>query len=130
IGFGAGLTLPTFILAVQNEVATADVGAASGLVQFLQSLGASMGVSLLAVFQQWRFNVAAPALPAGGCAPGAPPTLACASYETASLNALVQSYDQLFTLGLVLLLATFFVSFLLVGRMPTGQSKPTTPSPP
>ncbi|HXQ48656.1 MAG TPA: MFS transporter [Thermoplasmata archaeon] len=129
IGFGAGLTLPTFILAVQNEVATADVGAASGLVQFLQSLGASMGVSLLAVFQQWRFNAVAPAAPAGGCVPGAPPSLACATYETSTLNALVQSYDQLFTLMLALLLVCFAVSFLLVGRMPTGKPKSPTAAP-
>ncbi|MCI4324987.1 MAG: MFS transporter [Thermoplasmata archaeon] len=127
IGFGAGLTLPVFILAVQNEVPTADVGAASGLVQFLQSLGASMGVSLLAVFQQWRFNTAAPAIPAGGCSPSAPPSAACVSYYQSELSALVHSYDQLFTLMLVLLVATFFVSFLLVGRLPTGKGPGTAP---
>jgi EmrB/QacA subfamily drug resistance transporter len=125
IGFGAGLTLPVFILAVQNEVATADVGAASGLVQFLQSLGASMGVSLLAVFQEWRFNSAAPVVPAGGCPPNAPPTPVCAAYDGSTLTALVHSYDQLFTLMFVLMLVTFAVSFLLVGRMPTGKAPAT-----
>jgi EmrB/QacA subfamily drug resistance transporter len=128
IGFGAGLTLPVFILAVQNEVPTGDVGAASGLVQFLQSLGASMGVSLLAVFQQWRFKSFAPIVPAGGCAPTAPPSPACVSYDTSTLSALVHSYDQLFTLMLVLMLITFVVSFLLVGRMPRG--KPPAPTGP
>ncbi|MCI4327440.1 MAG: MFS transporter [Thermoplasmata archaeon] len=128
IGFGAGLTLPVFILAVQNEVATADVGAASGLVQFLQSLGASMGVSLLAVFQEWRFNSAAPAVPAGGCAASALPTPACAAYDGSTLTALVHSYDQLFTLMFVLMLVTFAVSFLLVGRLPTGKA-PTAAAP-
>ncbi|MCI4321118.1 MAG: MFS transporter, partial [Thermoplasmata archaeon] len=127
IGFGAGMTLPVFILAVQNEVPTADVGAASGLVQFLQSLGASMGVSLLAVFQQSRFNALAPAAPAGGCPPGAVPSPACQAYFMATLNATVHSYDQLFTLGLGLLLLTFLVSLLLVGRMPRG--KPTESAP-
>jgi EmrB/QacA subfamily drug resistance transporter len=130
IGFGAGLTLPTFILAVQNEVPTADVGAASGLVQFLQSLGASMGVSLLAVFQQWQFTSVAPVAPAGGCAPTSPPTLACATYESSTLTALVHSYDQLFTLMLGLLLLCFVVSFLLVGRMPTGKPKSAEPAAP
>ncbi|MCI4328488.1 MAG: hypothetical protein L3J86_02780, partial [Thermoplasmata archaeon] len=128
IGFGAGLTLPVFILAVQNEVPTADVGAASGLVQFLQSLGASMGVSLLAVFQQWRFNTAAPSVPAGGCSAAAPPSAACGAYFQGELTALVHSYDQLFTLMLVLLVATFFVSLLLVGRLPTGK-KPVPSAP-
>ncbi|MCI4329363.1 MAG: MFS transporter [Thermoplasmata archaeon] len=128
IGFGAGLTLPVFILAVQNEVPTADVGAASGLVQFLQSLGASMGVSLLAVFQQWRFNSAAPSVPAGGCSAAAPPSAACGAYFQGELTALVHSYDQLFTLMLVLLIATFFVSLLLVGRLPTGK-KPVPSAP-
>jgi EmrB/QacA subfamily drug resistance transporter len=130
IGFGAGLTLPVFILAVQNEVPTADVGAASGLVQFLQSLGASMGVSLLAVFQQWRYHAFAPAAPAGGCAPTGAPTPICASYDASTLAALVHSYDQLFTLMLALMLVTFAVSFLLVGRMPTGKPPAVaTPSP-
>lgn len=124
IGFGAGLTLPVFILAVQNEVPAADVGAASGLVQFLQSLGASMGVSLLAVYQQWRFQAAAPSLPAGGCAPSSPPSSACLAYDSGTLTALVHSYDQLFTLMLGLMLVTFLVSLLLVGRMPIGQKAP------
>jgi EmrB/QacA subfamily drug resistance transporter len=124
IGFGAGLTLPVFILAVQNEVPTADVGAASGLVQFLQSLGASMGVSLLAVYQQSRFQASAPTLPAGGCPPGVVPTPACAAYFSATQTALVGSYDQLFLLMLGLMLVTFFVSLLLVGRMPRGTPAP------
>jgi EmrB/QacA subfamily drug resistance transporter len=128
IGFGAGLTLPVFILAVQNEVPMADVGAASGLVQFLQSLGASLGLSLLAVFQQWRFKSAAPAAPAGGCPSGVTPTPACVSYDTSSLTALVHSYDQLFTLMLGLLLVTFLVSFLLVGRLPRGKVPATAPA--
>jgi hypothetical protein len=128
IGFGAGMTLPVFILAVQNEVATADVGAASGLVQFLQSLGASMGVSLLAVFQQSRFNALAPAVPAGGCPPGGVPSLACQTYYSATLTATVHSYDQLFTLGLGLLLLTFLVSLLLVGRMPRGKPVEAPPA--
>jgi EmrB/QacA subfamily drug resistance transporter len=129
IGFGAGLTLPVFILAVQNEVPTADVGAASGLVQFLQSLGASMGVSLLLVFQQWRFNVLAPAVPAGGCPPGPPATPACAAYDSSTLTALVHSYDQLFTLMLGLMIVMFFVSFLLVGRLPRGKAPVPTAAP-
>jgi EmrB/QacA subfamily drug resistance transporter len=127
IGFGAGLTLPVFILAVQNDVPTADVGAASGLVQFLQSLGASMGVSLLAVFQQWRYQAAAPAVPAGGCPTGAVPTPTCLAYDNATLAAIVHSYDQLFTLMLVLMLVTFVLSFLLIGRMPTGKPPVTAP---
>ena len=110
IGFGAGMTLPVFILAVQNEVATADVGAASGLVQFLQSLGASMGVSLLAVFLQWRLTALRPA-----------GTFADPSYATAVLRSTVQAYDQLFTVMLGLLLLTFLVSLLLVGRLPRGK---------
>jgi EmrB/QacA subfamily drug resistance transporter len=127
IGFGAGLTLPVFILAVQNEVPVADVGAASGLVQFLQSLGASMGVSLLAVFQQGRFSALAPAPPPGGCSSGAM-TPACLQYQGATLTALVQSYDQLFALMLGLMVVTFFVSFLLVGRLPRAKVPATVPA--
>jgi EmrB/QacA subfamily drug resistance transporter len=128
IGFGAGMTLPVFIVAVQNEVPTEDVGAASGLVQFLQSLGASMGVSLLAVFQQWRFNALAPTAPAGGCPAHGPVSVACFSYFQATLQAAVTSYDQLFTIGLALMVGTFLVSLLLVGRLPRGTPKPSPPA--
>jgi EmrB/QacA subfamily drug resistance transporter len=50
LGFGIGLTFPVFLLAVQNEVESKDVGEASGLVQFLQSLGGSIGLSVLASY--------------------------------------------------------------------------------
>jgi EmrB/QacA subfamily drug resistance transporter len=125
IGFGAGLTLPVFILAVQNEVPTADVGAASSLVQFLQNLGAAMGVSLLAVFQEWRYGLLGPAAPTTSCAiPGAP-SPACQAYEAAVIAAQVHAYDQLFAVMAGLLFVTFFVAFLLVGRMPKGAPPPS-----
>jgi EmrB/QacA subfamily drug resistance transporter len=48
LGFGIGMTFPVFLLAAQNEVGSADVGEAGGLIQFLQSLGGAVGLSVLA----------------------------------------------------------------------------------
>ncbi len=53
LGFGIGLTFPVFLLAVQNQVPEGEVGAATGVVSFLQSLGGAIGVTLLNSFQQY-----------------------------------------------------------------------------
>ena len=57
LGFGIGLTFPVFLLAAQNQVRSDDVGEAGGLIQFLQSLGGAIGLSVLASLQATRFAV-------------------------------------------------------------------------
>jgi predicted MFS family arabinose efflux permease len=47
LGLGMGATMQNLILAVQNNVRTADLGAASATVAFFRSLGGAMGVSAL-----------------------------------------------------------------------------------
>ncbi len=47
VGLGLGATMQNLILAVQNNVRTADLGAASATVAFFRSLGGAMGVSAL-----------------------------------------------------------------------------------
>ncbi len=123
IGFGVGLTFPVFLIAVQNQVPEAEVGAATGLVQFLQSLGGAIGLTLLNSVQQLRFQALQPSLPAGGCAPSPTPSGACVAYFQASQTALAQSYDQIFTIMFGLLLVALLFSLLLQGRLPRG-SKP------
>lgn len=119
LGFGIGLTFPVFLLAVQNQVSESQVGAATGLVQFFQSLGGAMGLALLNSFQQARFNAIAPAVPAGGCPLGNPhPSLACLQYFGAIRGPLATSYDQLFLLTLGLLIGGFLLSLLITGRIP------------
>jgi EmrB/QacA subfamily drug resistance transporter len=47
LGLGLGATMQNLILAVQNNAAQADMGAASSVVAFFRSLGGSIGVSAL-----------------------------------------------------------------------------------
>ena len=47
VGLGLGATMQNLVLAVQNQTALADMGAASSVVSFFRSLGGSIGVSAL-----------------------------------------------------------------------------------
>jgi EmrB/QacA subfamily drug resistance transporter len=130
LGFGVGLTFPVFLLAVQNQVPEGEVGAATGLIQFLQSLGGSIGVTLLASFEQFRVGVLAPALPAGGCPPAtatSPPSAACVSYFQSYLGATAQAWDEVFSVMLVFLLIGFVLSFFILGRLPKGKPPSAAP---
>jgi MFS family permease len=122
IGFGVGVTFPVFLLAVQNQVPEAEVGAASGLVQFLQSLGGSIGLTILSSFQQSRFLALAPTPPAGGCAAPPPPTPACVVYGQAVLNANATSFTEVFTILFVITLFGVFLTLFITGRMPKGKT--------
>ncbi|MEZ5094046.1 MDR family MFS transporter [Nocardioides sp.] len=47
LGLGLGATMQNLVLAVQNNAAHADMGAASAVVTFFRSMGGSIGVSAL-----------------------------------------------------------------------------------
>nr|WP_122816310.1 MDR family MFS transporter [Nocardioides pantholopis] len=47
LGLGMGATMQNLVLAVQNNVSLADLGAASSVVAFFRSMGGSVGVSVL-----------------------------------------------------------------------------------
>ncbi|WP_336624028.1 MDR family MFS transporter [Nocardioides sp.] len=47
LGLGLGATMQNLVLAVQNNTAQADMGAASSVVTFFRSMGGSVGVSAL-----------------------------------------------------------------------------------
>ena len=47
LGLGLGATMQNLVLAVQNNTAQRDMGAASSLVAFFRSMGGSIGVSVL-----------------------------------------------------------------------------------
>jgi MFS family permease len=47
LGLGLGATMQNLVLAVQNNVATADLGSGSSVVAFFRSMGGSIGVSAL-----------------------------------------------------------------------------------
>ncbi len=119
LGFGIGLTFPVFLLAAQNQVSTEDVGEAGGLIQFLQSLGGAIGLSVLASFQATRFAALDPP-PNAACLSATPPMPTCASYLGSLETSLVSSYDQTFMVMLGLLAVAFVFVLFLRGRLPKG----------
>ncbi|HZR91295.1 MAG TPA: MDR family MFS transporter [Gaiellaceae bacterium] len=46
VGLGLGMTMQVLFLAVQNEVPVRDLGAATGAVTFMRSMGGSFGVAI------------------------------------------------------------------------------------
>jgi EmrB/QacA subfamily drug resistance transporter len=128
LGFGIGLTFPVYLLAAQNQVAEADVGEAGGLIQFLQSLGGAVGLSVLASFQQTRFTDLDPS-PSAACSSTNPPFPECASYLGSFKGALLTSYDQTFAVMFGLLVVTLIFALFLVGRLPKASPKENMPEP-
>lgn len=121
LGAGLGLAFAGTTVAVQNDAPPEEVGAAIGMIRFLQSLGGALGLSLLSVFQTWRYG----ALSAGATTPAA------------VLRATVSSYDDVFlAIAGVVFVGAVFAS-LLVGRVPrstkpqpvSGGSPPQGPLP-
>jgi hypothetical protein len=127
LGFGIGLTFPVFLLAAQNQVSTADVGEAGGLIQFLQSLGGAIGLSTLASFQATRFTALSPAASSACSATGAP-SPQCLSYLASVESALITSYDQAFEVMLALLVVALVFAFFIRGRLPKSGSAASGPS--
>ncbi len=107
MGFGLGLSLSGVTIAVQNESPAADVGAAIGLTRFLQSLGGAVGISLLTVFEAWRFGV----LSQGATSP--------AAVE----SALVNTYNEIFLVLAICILLAFAFSLLYVGHVPRTSAE-------
>jgi EmrB/QacA subfamily drug resistance transporter len=94
LGLGLGATMQNLVLAVQNNTAQADMGAASSVVAFFRSMGGSIGVSALGallshqVTQKVTDGLAAMGITAGhstGSIPdlGALPAPVRALYESA-----------------------------------------------
>lgn len=122
LGFGIGMTFPVFLLAAQNQVSTVDVGEAGGLIQFLQSLGGAVGLSVLASFQATRFTSLDPS-PSAACLSTSPPVPLCASYLGSLESSLINSYDQTFGVMVGLLIVAFVFVLFLKGRLPKGPSR-------
>jgi EmrB/QacA subfamily drug resistance transporter len=116
LGFGIGLTFPVFLLAVQNEVPAKDVGEASGLVQFLQSLGGSIALSVLGSLVSSRLNGLDPS-PSPVCQSAAAGTQpACIPYLLQLPSSAVSAYDYAFLVMIGLLVASLFVALFFRGQ--------------
>ena len=122
LGFGVGLTFPVYLLAAQNQVDMADVGEAGGLIQFLQSLGGAVGLSVLGSFQATRLASLDPS-PSAACLSASPPAALCGSYLGSLEGSLIKSYDQTFLVMLGLLAVSLLFALLLKGRLPKGQPR-------
>jgi hypothetical protein len=124
LGFGLGLTFPVFLLAAQNQVGMADVGEAGGLIQFLQSLGGAVGLSVLASFQATKFAALDP-LPSLACLSTTtpPPEPLCGGYLASLETSLVSSYDQTFAIMVGLIVVSLVFALFLKGRLPKGPTK-------
>ncbi len=121
IGFGLGLTFAPTVLAVQFQVRPQDVGSATSLVSFLQSLGAAIGISVLASLQRSIALMLQPTPPSPSCVIGSPPTRVCVQYYQAVHDALVTSFDEVFRVTLVLVAVALVFSFFLSGRIPKAR---------
>ena len=127
MGFGIGLTFPVFLLAAQNQVRKADVGEAGGLIQFLQSLGGAVGLSVLASYQLTQFSALDPS-PSPACSTAAPPIPLCLGYLSSFKASLITAYDQTFAVMLILLIVALLFVLFLQGRLPKGSRLvPPTP---
>ena len=56
LGVGTGLTMPTVLMTVQNGAAHADVGAATGSLLFLRSMGGAFGSTVVGALLTGRFD--------------------------------------------------------------------------
>jgi hypothetical protein len=101
LGFVLGFSLVAPVVAVQNEAPRAEVGAAIGLTRFLQSLGGSLGISLLTAFEIGRFK----ALSGGATSPNV------------IANALVSAYDEIFMILAICIAISFGFALIYVGRV-------------
>ena len=75
VGVGLGMTLPVFNLAVQNAVDVRHVGVATSSVQFLRSIGGSLGAAVFGAVLSTRFSSALGERLSSGVTAGVPPDM-------------------------------------------------------
>lgn len=137
IGAGLGVTMPVFTLSVQNAVDIRQVGVATSSIQFLRTIGGSVGAAVFGAVLSNRFAPAAPAaLPAATARALPPGTLATLGNPQALMNpelltrmsaspagvpvlaslkrALAVSLHDVFLAGVLLLLVALVATSMLV----------------
>lgn len=118
MGLGVGITFPVTILAAQFSAPRADAGLATSVVEFTQTLGGAIGLSLLASFQQWRVTSLAPASPLAYATPASR-----AAYAIAFQHATLVSLQEVFGVTAALLVVCVVASWWLTGRLPESQGE-------
>ncbi|MFD9740915.1 MDR family MFS transporter [Umezawaea sp. NPDC059074] len=125
-GIGLGLTMQNLVLAVQNDVAMADLGAASSTVTFFRSLGGTAGVAVLGsvLASQVSTKIAA------GLPPGTPAGTGGGTLDLAHLPGPIQALvrgaygDAMATLFLIAAIAAVVtvVAVVLIKEVPLRTS--------
>ena len=136
LGFGLGSTFPTFTIAVQNFSPPSAIGAATSFIQFLRTFGGLVGLSLLGSLMSHRFvanldraveNSAVPISndvldelktnPRVLVDPEAQMSIVSAEMPGDILavlrNSLSEAIGDVFSVGVAVLLVSFFITMLL-----------------
>lgn len=109
LGIGTGLTLPSVLMQVQNAAEWRDVGAATGSLLFLRSMGGAFGSTIVGSVLVAQFN-------AGLAVSGLPPTDLGALRGGAAISSLNQARAALadgFQLAFAVCLALLAVAVLI-----------------
>jgi EmrB/QacA subfamily drug resistance transporter len=143
MGIGMGLTIPSFLIAVQSTVARKDLGSATSMVQFSRSIGGTIGVSVMGVALSLRL---ASGLMAAGLDPNAisldelldplAGANATTAIEGALRGALASAIQVVFVIAFVAAALALVVTFFaprgriaqLVARRSQGDVEPAAPS--
>ncbi|MFL5806890.1 MAG: MDR family MFS transporter [Roseiflexaceae bacterium] len=143
MGIGMGLTIPSFLIAVQSTVQRKDLGSATSMVQFSRSIGGTIGVSVMGAALSIRLSSA---LRAAGLDPNAVSldklldplagANAGAALEGALRSALASAIQVVFVIAFVAaalaLLVTFFAPggriAQLAARRSQSEAEPPAPS--
>ena len=123
LGLGLGLTFAPVTVAVQYRVPPNQVGQATGLIQFLGTLSAAVGLALFGAYQTWRQSMLDPNPPAFSCYTSfAAPS--CGPQVATFLSATVTSYVEVIDLMIVLVVMGTIGAFFLTGRLPRSRAPP------
>jgi len=111
IGFGSGTTFPVGTVSVQNAVERAHLGVATGVLTFLRSLGAALGVAVL-----------------GAVALGYGLPLAGEGATTGVQAASAPSFAAIFLVAAVMLVASFVMLALMPEKPLRGGAPADVPA--
>jgi EmrB/QacA subfamily drug resistance transporter len=143
MGIGMGLTIPSFLIAVQSSVQRKHLGTATSTLQFSRSIGGTLGVSVMGAALSFRL---ASALTAAGLDPNVvsvdelidplPTADASAVLEGALRGALASAIQVVFIIALVAAALALVVTFFaprgriaqLAAQRSTAEGEQVAPS--
>jgi EmrB/QacA subfamily drug resistance transporter len=120
VGFGVGMSFSAVILSVQYAVPVREIGTATSLIQFLGSLGGSIGIPVLTAYYTARFS----ALTQGG-----PPAGTASPLGWFQANG-VESVHSVFLVMAGVALAAAVLAVLVSGALPRDKPKEAHVVPP